>query len=92
MKVTVRVMSGISTGGTVELDLPDDEVPSVARVLDALRVQQPQLAARLLDAATGLKPFVNVFVGRDNVNEHQGLATPVSGGAEVWVVPPAGGG
>jgi molybdopterin converting factor small subunit len=92
VKVTVRIMSALSTGGTVELEFPDGEAPSVARVLDALGVQHPHLAYRLLDADGALQPYVNVFVGRENVNQCDGLATPVSAEAEVWIVPPGGGG
>ena len=85
-------MAAISTGGSVELEFPDGEVPSVARVLDALAVQQPHLTYRIRDADGALERFVNVFVGRDNVNRCDGLATRVPPGAEVWIVPPGAGG
>lgn len=92
MKVRLRVMSALSAGGVVDLEFPDGEPPTVAAVLDAFVVQRPGLAPVIRDPQGGLQRFVNVFVGRDNVNRLGGLAALVPPDVEVWVVPPGAGG
>ena len=65
---------------------------TLAEVIAALGEQHPQLKARLLTPEGTLRPFVNVFVGRDNVRDLQGLDTVVADGAEVFILPAVAGG
>jgi molybdopterin converting factor small subunit len=48
--------------------------------------------SRLLDAEGGLRPYVNVFVGRANIRGLQGLSTPVATGEVVSILPAVAGG
>lgn len=65
---------------------------TVADVLRELGDRHPQLLRRILAPEGGLRPLVNVFVGRTNVRGAQGLATPVPPGAVVSILPAVAGG
>jgi molybdopterin converting factor small subunit len=76
-------------GGAQALHASEGTLDDVIRSLGA---RHPQLSARLLTPEGELRPHVNVFVGRDNVRDLQGLATVVAGGAEVFILPAVAGG
>jgi len=65
---------------------------TVAEVLHRLAGSHPQLVQRLLTADGQLRPFVNVFVGRVNVRDLQGLATRVIDGEVMTILPAVAGG
>jgi molybdopterin converting factor small subunit len=65
---------------------------TVATVIDAMGARHPQLLPRLLTPEGELRPYVNVFVGRDNVRDLQGLATVVADGAVIRILPAFAGG
>jgi molybdopterin converting factor small subunit len=92
MKVTLRVMAAVSVGGVVEVEFPDGAPPTVAAVLDALVARRPGLGPVIRDGRGELQPFVNVFVGQDNVKRLGGLSVTVPPDTEVWVIPPGAGG
>lgn len=72
-----------------------DEVTSsgatVGAVLDDLDARFPGLRARLCDER-GVRRFVNVYVGEDDVRYTGGLATPVVDGQTITIVPAVAGG
>jgi molybdopterin converting factor small subunit len=94
--------------GVVELRLPgllaDDaggagvhrvdaaDVVTVADLLDRVGAAWPRLGRRLRDETGGLRPYVNVYVGQDDVRWGEGLATPVRAGDVVLVLPSVAGG
>ena len=90
-EVTVRIPGALQafTGGARECRVP---AARVADVLARLGERHPQLGPRLLTPEGTLRPFVNVFVGRDNVRDLQGLDTPVPEGATVTILPAVAGG
>ena len=65
---------------------------TLADVLAALGERHPALRARLLAPEGTLRPYVNVFLGRDNVRDLKGLETVVPDGAEVFILPAVAGG
>jgi len=65
---------------------------TVAAVIDAMGARHPQLLPRLLTPEGELRPYVNVFVGRDNVRDLQGLATAVTEGTVIHILPAFAGG
>jgi len=67
------------------------EGATVADVLDALYERFGELKARIADEQ-GLRRFVNVYVGGEDIRFLDGLATPVSDGAEVTILPAVAGG
>ncbi len=64
---------------------------TVAEVLDALYTRFGELKARIADD-DGLRRFVNVYVGGEDIRFLQGLETPVADGAEVTILPAVAGG
>jgi MoaD family protein len=64
---------------------------TVAEVLDALYARFGELKSRIADD-DGLRRFVNVYVGGEDIRFLDGLATPVSDGAEVTILPAVAGG
>jgi sulfur-carrier protein len=67
------------------------EGSTVAEVLDALYERFGELKARIADD-DGLRRFVNVYVGGEDIRFLDGLSTPVSDGAEVTILPAVAGG
>jgi molybdopterin synthase sulfur carrier subunit len=91
VSVTVRVPTQLRalTGGVGELSL---EGATVGELLEALDAAHPGMADRLFDDAGALRRFVNVFVDDEDVRFLDGLATPVSAGQTVSIVPAVAGG
>jgi molybdopterin synthase sulfur carrier subunit len=77
------------TGGQVEVQV---EGQNVAEVMEQLVQQFPTLRPHLYNGDGKLRPFVNLFVGENNVKDLQGLATPLEEGARVLLVPSIAGG
>lgn len=90
MNIIVRIPAALRplTGG-------QDEVPgagaTVGEVLEDLDVRHPGLKERVLDDK-GVRRFINLYVGEEDVRSLQGLATPVRGGETLSIVPAIAGG
>ena len=65
---------------------------TVTDIIAAVGARHPQLLPRLLTPEGELRPYVNVFVGHDNIRDLQGLATIVTAGAVVHILPAVAGG
>jgi proteasome lid subunit RPN8/RPN11 len=68
------------------------ECATVSEALQELGEQAPGILERVLDGQGRLRPFVNVFVGPDDVRGLAGLASPVPEGAVISIVPAVAGG
>jgi molybdopterin converting factor small subunit len=75
---------------SLEVDVPAGG--TVGQVLDALTECRPRLAWRVRDETGAVRRHVNVYVGEDDVRTAAGLATPVSDGDVVTVLPSVAGG
>ncbi len=64
---------------------------TVAEVLEALYARFSELRPRIADE-DGLRRFVNVYVGGEDIRFLDGLDTPVADGAEVTILPAVAGG
>lgn len=64
---------------------------TVAEVLDALYARFGELRSRIADD-DGLRRFVNVYVGGEDIRFLDGLETTVADGAEVTILPAVAGG
>jgi sulfur-carrier protein len=73
----------------VEVDAP---APTVAAALEALWATCPGLRHRVLTEQGEVRPHVNVFVETESIRLTGGLATPLPGGAEVWILAAVSGG
>jgi molybdopterin synthase sulfur carrier subunit len=91
MSVTVRIPTQLRplAGGAGEVAV---EATTVGEALKALDAAYPGFAERLFEEGGGLRRFVNVFVGEEDIRFLEGLGTPVPAGGVVSVVPAVAGG
>ncbi len=66
------------------------EGETVRQVLEDVTARYPSLRAHLFEQGE-LTPFVNVYVGRDDVRTLEGLDTRVGGGSVILLPAMAGG-
>ncbi|MBV8952922.1 MAG: MoaD family protein [Solirubrobacterales bacterium] len=64
---------------------------TVGEVLDALYERYGELRSRIAEDG-GLRRFVNVYVGGEDIRFLDGLETPVEDGDEVTILPAVAGG
>ena len=91
MSVTVRVPAQLRTLSAGEREVAV-EGSTVGEVLKALDVAHPGFGDRMFDDDGGLRRFVNVFLADEDVRFLDGLATPVSDGQTLSIVPAVAGG
>jgi len=64
----------------------------LAEMIEQLEARYPGLKDRLCDEGGELRRFVNIYVNGEDVRFLEGLATHVSAGDEVSIVPAVAGG
>ena len=77
------------TGGQVEVNVAGK---TVGEAMGDLVTQYPTLRPHLYDGDGKLRPFVNLFVGENNVKDLQGMATPLKDEERVLLIPSIAGG
>jgi molybdopterin converting factor small subunit len=84
MAVVVKIPTQLraAAGGEAEMEV---EGATVQEVLDELR-------ERISDQDGSLRRFVNVYVAGEDIRFLDGLATPVSDGSELTILPAVAGG
>jgi molybdopterin synthase sulfur carrier subunit len=65
---------------------------TIREVIDTLERTYPGLRFHLCYESGELRPFVNVFLARENIRYLQGLETPVAPGDQVYIFPSVAGG
>ena len=65
---------------------------TVGEALEALYAEHGELRGRIADDGGGLRRFVNVYLGGEDIRFLDGLDTPVSDGDEVTILPAVAGG
>jgi len=90
MSVTVKIPTQLrgATGGEATADV---EGSTVGEVLDSLYERYVELRSRIAEDG-GLRRFVNVYVGGEDIRFLDGLDTEVSDGEEVTILPAVAGG
>ena len=90
MGVTVKIPTQLraATDGESSADV---EGSTVGEVLDALYERYGELRSRIAEDG-GLRRFVNVYVGDEDIRFMDGLETAVSDGDEVTILPAVAGG
>lgn len=88
---TVRVPGALRalTGGAADVDVTAVTVREALVELDRLH---PGLAARILDGAGAVKPFIRIFVGADDIGALAGLDTRLAERDEIAIIPAIAGG
>ncbi len=88
--VTIRIPTPLRTltGGEEQVKAPGE---TVRAVIDALENNHPGIKDRLLDEK-GVRRFVNLYLGDEDIRFLDGLDTKVKSGDEISIVPAIGGG
>jgi sulfur-carrier protein len=68
------------------------EAATIQEALDDLDSKYPGIRASLCDETGSLRRFINIYVDGEDVRFLQNLATPVTDGAEIAIVPAISGG
>jgi molybdopterin synthase sulfur carrier subunit len=87
VKLPTQLRDAAGGQGAVEAD-----GSTVGEVLEALYSEHEDLRDRLSDGDGGLRRFVNVYVGGEDIRFGDGLDTAVSEGDEVQILPAVAGG
>ena len=90
MAVTVKIPTQLraATGGETEAEV---DGTTVGEALDALYDQFAELRDRIAEDG-GLRRFVNVYVGGEDIRFLDGLDTEVTDGDEITILPAVAGG
>lgn len=89
--INVRIPAQLRTltGGVGEVAIEGSTVGEVLKELDATHTG---FGERIFDADGGLRRFVNVFLDEEDVRFLDGLATPVTAGQTLSIIPAVAGG
>jgi molybdopterin converting factor small subunit len=90
METTVRIPTPLRTltGGAEEVTASGI---TVGEVIDDLERKHPGIRGRLLDEK-GVRRFVNIYVGEEDVRFLDGLKTALKPGDQISIVPAIAGG
>ena len=90
MAVNVKIPTQLreATGGE---SIAQVDGSTVGEVLDSLYERYAELRSRIAEDG-GLRRFVNVYVGSEDIRFLDGLDTPVEDGDEVTILPAVAGG
>jgi molybdopterin converting factor small subunit len=75
--------------GQNEINVQGD---TVAQVLESMIDRYPALSPHLFNGQGELRPFVNLFLGEENVRDLDGLDTPVGEQDRLRIIPSIAGG
>jgi molybdopterin synthase sulfur carrier subunit len=91
MPVTVKLPTQLrdAAGGAAAAEVQGG---TVGEALEALYAEHGELRGRIADDGGGLRRFVNVYLGGEDIRFLDGLDTPVSDGDEVTILPAVAGG
>ena len=91
MAVTVKLPTQLrdAAGGATSAEV---EGGTVGEALEALYTEHGELRGRLSDDGGGLRRFVNVYIGGEDIRFLDGLETPVNDGDELTILPAVAGG
>jgi molybdopterin converting factor small subunit len=65
---------------------------NISDALTDLTAQYPALKPHLFNDGGELRPFVNLFVGENNIKDLQGINTPIQNGEKILLIPSIAGG
>ena len=65
---------------------------TVNEILDDLIQKYPEIETHIYDGVGSLRPFVNLYIGEENISQLQGLDTPVELNDRVMLLPSIAGG
>jgi len=65
---------------------------NISEALTDLTMQYPPIKPHLFNDSGELRPFVNLFVGENNIKDLQGVNTPIQDGDKLVLIPSIAGG
>jgi molybdopterin converting factor small subunit len=65
---------------------------NISEALADLTTQYPTIKPHLFNDDGGLRPFVNLFVGENNIKDLQGVDTLIKDGEKILLIPSIAGG
>ena len=65
---------------------------TITEALNDLTTQFPAIKPHLFSEGDELRPFVNLFVGENNIKDLQGVDTPIKEGDKLMLIPSIAGG
>jgi len=65
---------------------------NVGEALTDLMTQFPPIKPHLFNEGGELRPFVNLFLGENNIKDLQGVSTPIKDGDKLMLIPSIAGG
>jgi molybdopterin converting factor small subunit len=77
------------TNGQSKIDVSG---ATVSEALASLVEQYPPLRPHLYNDDGQIRPFVNIFLGKDNIKVLDGFDTAIEPGAELMIIPSIAGG
>jgi sulfur-carrier protein len=91
MAVTIKLPTQLraAAGNATEAQV---DGRTVGEVLDDLFAQHAELRERIADDGGGLRRFVNVYLGGEDIRFLDGLETAVKDGDELTILPAVAGG
>ncbi len=89
VKVKLPTQLRDAAGGAASASV---EAGTVGEALEALYAEHGELRGRISDDGGGLRRFVNVYIGGEDIRFLDGLDTAVADGDEVTILPAVAGG
>jgi sulfur-carrier protein len=91
MAVTIKLPTQLrdAAGNRTEAEVDGG---TVGEALASLYAQHGELRQRIADDGGGVRRFVNVYLGGEDIRFLDGLDTPLSDGDEVTILPAVAGG
>ncbi len=89
--VTIKLPTPLRPYAGGQAEIPVAGV-TVSEALGQLLESYPALRQHLMNDKDQLRPFVNLFLGNENIMELQGLATPLKAGDRLLLIPSIAGG
>ena len=91
MAVTIKLPTQLRDAAGNQTEAKVDGA-TVGEALTRLYEQHSELRQRISDDGGGLRRFVNVYLGGEDIRFLDGLDTPVSDGDELTILPAVAGG
>jgi molybdopterin converting factor small subunit len=60
---------------------------NISEALNDLTIQFPNIKPHLFNEGGELRPFVNIFIGENNIKDLQGVETPIKDGEKLMLIP-----
>lgn len=65
---------------------------NISEALSDLTTQFPNIKPHIFNESGELRPFVNIFIGENNIKDLRGIDTPIQIGEKLMLIPSIAGG